>query len=142
MIGVRSPAEQRREHRLQSPDEIIGLFVALQERGDLRVLHFDLVAEKIALLAQARVFPFEQCDHARRVGLGRTLSFRNCLGVIVAVGRARARCVGRRRRLCLASDRVRHFFRCRAVSHFVGEAVKLRKLFDCALDRNRVDEIG
>jgi hypothetical protein len=40
------------------------------------------------------------------------------------------------------SDRVRHFFRCRAVSHFVGEAVKLRKLFDRTLHGNRIDEIG
>ena len=39
-------------------------------------------------------------------------------------------------------DTVRHFFRCRAVSHFVGEAVKLRELFDRASDRNRIDEIG
>ena len=40
------------------------------------------------------------------------------------------------------SDSVRHFFRCRAVSHFVGEAVKLRELFDRAFDGNRIDEIG
>jgi hypothetical protein len=51
MIGIRSPAEQRREHRLQSPDEIVGLLVTLQERGDLRVFHFDLVTEEFALLA-------------------------------------------------------------------------------------------
>jgi hypothetical protein len=35
-IPIPSPAQQWREHRLQSPDEIVGLLVALQERGDLR----------------------------------------------------------------------------------------------------------
>jgi hypothetical protein len=38
-------------------------------------------------------------------------------------------------------DNVRHFFRRRAVSHFVSEAVKLRELFDRAFDGNRIDEI-
>ena len=28
------------------------------------------------------------------------------------------------------------------MSHFVGQAVKLRELFDRAFDRNRIDEIG
>ena len=37
---------------------------------------------------------------------------------------------------------VRHVLRCRAVSHFVGQTVKLRELFDRAFDRNRIDEIG
>ena len=37
---------------------------------------------------------------------------------------------------------MRHFLHCRAVSHFVGQAVKLRKLLDRALDGSRIDEIG
>ncbi|MGD0188785.1 MAG: hypothetical protein ABSC25_26570 [Roseiarcus sp.] len=40
------------------------------------------------------------------------------------------------------SDSVRHFFRCRAVSHFVGQSMKLRELFDRAFYGNRVDKIG
>jgi hypothetical protein len=39
-------------------------------------------------------------------------------------------------------DRVRHFLGCRAASHFVGQAMKLRELFDRAFHGNRIDEIG
>src|ERR1700677_3117420 len=52
MVGVASPSEQRREHRLQSSDEIICFLVTLQERGDLGVLHLDLIPEEFALLSK------------------------------------------------------------------------------------------
>jgi hypothetical protein len=58
MDGIASPSEQGCEHRLQSSDEIIRFFVTLQERGDLRVLHFDLVAVEIFLLTQESVLAF------------------------------------------------------------------------------------
>ena len=60
----------------------------------------------------------------------------------VAVGRAWARRVGHRRWLDGLGDMVRRILRCRAVSYFVGQAMKLRELFDRAFDRNRIDKIG
>ena len=142
MIAIASSSQQRCEHRLQSSDEIVGLFVALQKRGDLGIFHFDLVAIKILLLAQERVLPFKHCDHARRVGLGRAVSRRDFFNAGTAVGRAWSRRVGRLQWLGGLGDRVRHALRRRAASDFVAQPMKLRELFDRALDRNRIDEIG
>ena len=77
-------SQQGCQHRLQSPDQEIGFLVALQQRGDLRILHADLVAQK-------NILTFEARDILRHVGLWRALSLLNFRCVIVAVGRARAR---------------------------------------------------
>ena len=142
MVGITSPSEQGCEHRLQSSDEIIRFFVTLQERGDLRVLHFDLVAVEIFLLTQESVLAFEQCDPARHVGLGRTLSLSRFLGSIVAVSRAWARRVGHWGWLCYFRDMVRHLLLRRTLSHFVGQSVKLGELFDSCISNFGITDIN
>ena len=47
-------SQQGGQHRLQSPDQEIGFLVALQERGDLRIFHADLVAQKNILTFESR----------------------------------------------------------------------------------------
>lgn len=55
-------AQQRCEHFLQTADEHVGLSIAFEQRSDLPVFDFDLLAQEVAVLIEALDFPFQSGD--------------------------------------------------------------------------------